>query len=59
LLAALALNGILGNLLYGVGWNDPVTITLSVAVLCFAALVACSLPAFRATRINPITALRE
>jgi hypothetical protein len=25
--AASALNGLLGNLLYGVGWNDPITIT--------------------------------
>jgi putative ABC transport system permease protein len=59
LLAGSALNGILGNLLYGVGWNDPITITLSVAAICFAALIACLLPALRATRINPIAALRE
>ncbi|HXM04698.1 MAG TPA: FtsX-like permease family protein, partial [Chthoniobacterales bacterium] len=59
LLAGSALNGILGNLLYGVGWNDPITITLSVAALCLAALIACLLPPLRATRINPIAALRE
>ena len=59
LVAASALNGILGNLLYGVGWTDPITIILSVSALCFAALIACLLPALRATRINPIAALRE
>ena len=59
LVAASALNGLPGNLLYGVGWNDPITITLSVSVLCFAALVACLLPALRAARTNPISALRE
>jgi putative ABC transport system permease protein len=59
LLAALALGGFLGSLLYGVGSNDPITIGLSVMVLCLAALIACLLPALRATRINPVKALRE
>lgn len=59
LLAASALSGFLETLLYGVGWNDPITIALSVSVLCFTALIACLLPALRATRINPIAALKE
>jgi putative ABC transport system permease protein len=59
LLAASALTNLLGSLLYGVGGNDPITIVASILVLCFAALFACSFPALRAVRIDPITALRE
>ena len=59
LLTAFALGGFFGSLLYGVGSNDPITIALSIIVLCFAALVACLLPALRAIRTNPVTALRE
>lgn len=58
-LAASALTGLLGTLLYGVGGNDPITIAASILVLGFATLLACLIPAFRATRINPIAALRE
>ena len=59
LLVAVAFGGFLGSLLYGVGSNDPITIGLSILILCLAALVACLLPALRAIRINPVTALRE
>ena len=59
LLLASVLSQFLGSLLYGVTGTDPITIGLSIFVLSFAALVACLLPALRATRINPITALRE
>jgi putative ABC transport system permease protein len=59
LLIALAFGGLVGSLLYGVDSNDPITIALSIIVLCLAALVACLLPALRAIRINPVTALRE
>jgi putative ABC transport system permease protein len=59
LLTALTLSGLLGSLLYGVGSNDPITIGLSILVLCLAALVACLIPALRAIRINPVIALRE
>jgi ABC-type antimicrobial peptide transport system permease subunit len=45
-------------LLVGVSY-DPITVALSILVLCSAALSACLLPALRAARINPITALRE
>ena len=58
-LTALVLSQFLGNLLYGVRGNDPITIAASIVVLSFAALVACLLPALRAIRINPVTALRE
>jgi putative ABC transport system permease protein len=59
LLTAYAFAGFIGSLLYGVGSNDPLTIGLSIIVLCLAALIACLLPALRAIRINPVTALRE
>ncbi len=59
LLTALALSDSLAGLLYGVGSNDPTTIGLSILILCLAALVSCLLPALRAIRINPVTALRE
>jgi len=59
LLTAVAFGGFLGSLLYGVGSYDPLTIALSIMILCLAALVACLLPAVRAIRTNPVTALRE
>jgi ABC-type antimicrobial peptide transport system permease subunit len=58
-LTASVLTRFLGDLLYGVGGNDPVTIAVSILVLSFAALLACLFPALRAIRINPVTALRE
>jgi putative ABC transport system permease protein len=59
LILAVSLSGLLSRFLYGVVGTDPVSIALSVVVLCLAAFLACMLPALRATRINPIAALRE
>jgi putative ABC transport system permease protein len=59
LITALALSGFVAGILYGVSATDPVSIALSVLALGLTALVACSLPAFRASRINPITALGD
>jgi putative ABC transport system permease protein len=59
ILTASVLSQFLGSLLYGVSGNDPITIAASVIVLSLAALLACLLPALRAIRINPVTALRE
>jgi putative ABC transport system permease protein len=56
---ASVLSQFLGSLLYGVTGNDPITIAVSILVLSFVALLACLLPALRAVRINPVTALRE
>jgi putative ABC transport system permease protein len=58
-LTASVLSPFLGSLLYGVSGSDPITIAASIAVLFFATLLACLLPALRAVRINPVTALRE
>jgi putative ABC transport system permease protein len=49
----------LGSLLYGVGPRDPATFVLLSGVLSAVALAACCAPARRATRVDPIRALRE
>jgi ABC-type antimicrobial peptide transport system permease subunit len=48
----------LGTLLYGVAPLDPWTYAVSAAALGFAALAATLVPAVRATRVNPLEALR-
>jgi putative ABC transport system permease protein len=52
-----ALARYIGSVLFGVQPLDPVVIVSAGAVLTVVALVACSLPATRATRINPVEAL--
>lgn len=56
---ALILTRFITNILYGVSGNDPITLAFALVILTFAAASACLLPALRAVRINPITALRE
>lgn len=47
------------SLLFGLKPNDPSTIALAVGLLCLVSLVAAFLPAWRASRLQPMTALRE
>jgi predicted permease len=48
----------LRTLLFGVGASDPLTLLISVVVLALAALLATSIPLWRASRVNPVIALR-
>jgi putative ABC transport system permease protein len=58
LLGALALTRVMSSLLYGVGATDPVTFAAIVLLLALVSLIACYIPARRATRIDPLLALR-
>jgi putative ABC transport system permease protein len=58
LLLSLAAGRVLAQILYGVSPSDPFALITSSLMLAAAALLACFLPARRATQVNPITALR-
>jgi predicted permease len=58
LAAALMLKRYIGSQLYGVGPTDPLTMIAAVVTLSFVALAAGYLPARRATKVNPVLALR-
>jgi putative ABC transport system permease protein len=55
---ALGLPTLLKAFLFGVGAWDPLTLASAAAILGAVALFACYLPARRATKIDPTTALR-
>jgi putative ABC transport system permease protein len=57
-LVALAGNRLLGGLLYGVTPTDAPTLLASAIVLLTIAMVACAIPAWAATRIDPVIAMR-
>jgi len=56
--AAIALTRLLGGLLYHVSPRDPVAFAAAVAVMALASVAACLVPAWRATRTDPLLALR-
>ena len=59
LCVALALTRMLGNLLFDISPTDPLTFATVSLILAATALLAGLIPAWRAARIDPVTALRE
>ena len=58
ILGAFFLASLLESLLFGVTARDGVTLSLAAAVLLVVTVMACLIPARRATRVDPVTALR-
>ena len=56
---AFALNQLIASLLYGVKPTDPITLVSVVATITLVAAVACGLPAWRASRMDPNIVLRQ
>jgi ABC-type antimicrobial peptide transport system permease subunit len=57
--ASLALTKTLVSLLYGVSASDPVTFTLVPALTSAVTVIASVVPAWRAARVDPVSALRH
>ena len=58
-IGSLALARLLANLLFGVSGGDPLTLSSVVGILTLVAAAATYIPAHRATRVDPASALRQ
>jgi ABC-type antimicrobial peptide transport system permease subunit len=59
LAGALGASRLLETMLYGVSHTDPATYLGIAAAITVVALAACAVPAWRATRVDPLEALRQ
>src|SRR5262249_24764172 len=55
---AFALGRLLASLIFSMRTTDPATFLAAAALLALISLIACVIPAYRATRVDPIAALR-
>jgi ABC-type lipoprotein release transport system permease subunit len=57
-MASMVLTQLIEGVLFGVTATDPMTFGVAIATLALAASLACWIPARRATKVDPIVALR-
>jgi ABC-type antimicrobial peptide transport system permease subunit len=57
--ASLGLTRLLGTMLFNVTPTDPITLVAVAGVMILTAVIACLVPAWRATRVDPLATLRQ